>query len=81
MSNKRDQGKAKKDARKASLVRLMFDNIPQYLLELFCYSDLLSLPPYPPVDIEIIAIVNALLNRTYGGSAGANFWKQRARCE
>lgn len=53
MSNKRDQGKAKKDARKASLVRLMFDNIPQYLLELFCYSFILIYfhSPHTPQSI------------------------------
>lgn len=77
--------KAKKDARKALLERLMFDNVPEYLLALFCYSFILiyfhSPPPPHRVDIEIIAIVNVLLYRTYGGSAGANFPKQRAPCE
>lgn len=62
----------------------MFDSIPQYLSALFCYSFILIYfhsPLHPLVDIEIIAIVNALLNRTYVGSAGANFSKQRAPCE
>lgn len=71
-----------KDACKAFLARLAF-NIPQDLVALlFFYSPRPSRPIHPPtptqIDIEIIAIVNALLNKTYGGSAGANFSKQRA---
>lgn len=77
------KSESEKGACKALLARLMFDNIPQYLLALlFFYSPPPSRPIHPPtptqIDIEIIAIVNALLNKTHGGSAGANFSKQRA---